>query len=225
VAGGNRRSVRGKKVFCRGGTSAIPALRPGAAARGARPGAAGAWRRVLRALPRAVKGARVKGRLPGGPRREPGTRWHGTFRAGARGADRHVPRAETASRIAAVPGVDRVGVRIQVRLVRVALTAGVGGLRGRATHPPAGCAVPTIHPVPPGHLPCSCAPRPAASHEESRVPGVLSRRTVLTPAIECRRAGRRGRAGTSNCPGSKTFYFGGQRPGARLLRALRSGLP
>ena len=153
AAWGNRRSVRDKSVFCHGGTAAIPALRPGAAARGARPRAAGAGRGVLRALPRAGKGALVARRLPGGSRREPSTRRHGTFRACARGADRHVPRARTAASVAAVPRIDRVGVRVQVHPVRVALAADVGGVRGTATHPPAGCAVPTIHPVPPGHLP------------------------------------------------------------------------
>jgi hypothetical protein len=151
AAWGNRRSVRDKRVFCHGGT--IPALWPGAAARGARPWAAGAGRGVLRALPWAVNGALLARRLPGGPRRESGTRRHRTFRAGARGADRHVPWAETAASVTAVPRVDRVGVRVQVRPVRVAVAVGVGGVRGTATHPPTGCAVPTIHPVPPGHLP------------------------------------------------------------------------
>jgi len=48
---------------------------------------------------------------------------------------------------------------------------------------------------------------------------------ALAPAIECRPAGARGRAGTTNCPVSMLFYFGGQRLRARLVRALRSGLP
>jgi hypothetical protein len=144
AARGNRRSVRDKSVSCHGGTGAIPALRPGAASAG---------RGVLRTLPRAVKGALVAGGLPGWPRRESGPRWHGTFRASARRADRHVPRAGPAARVAPVPGVDRVGVRVQVRPLRVALAAGVGRVRGAATHPPTGWAVPTIHPVPPGHLP------------------------------------------------------------------------
>jgi hypothetical protein len=127
---------------------------PGAAAGWPRSRSACARWRVLNPRERAAVAALIPGTAAGGPGREPSTGRHATFLAIAWWAEGRVGRTRRAAGVAAVAGIDGIGRHVQVRVVLVVCAVGVGVLRGPALCGPAGTsvsAVPTIHPVPPGH--------------------------------------------------------------------------
>jgi hypothetical protein len=201
----NPSSVWTESVFRSGRADAGRALRPRAAARRARPGTA-AGHGVFRTLPRAGKGALVARPLPGRPRRVSGARRRGAFRAGTRGPGGHVRRARAAVGVGPVAGIDGVRARIQVCLVRVTITVRIHGVRGPSLRAPAGSAVPTIHPVPPGHCLFSGAPRQAASHGKPRVPGAGSRNAALAPSSSVGRPEPADRAGRVITPFDSALF-------------------
>ena len=144
------RAVRAEGVLGPGRAAAVRALGPGPAAGRARPGMADARHGILGPLPLAVEYVLVAWSLPGWPRRETWTRRRRPFRAGARRPGRHVRWAGAAAGVSAVAGVDGVGASVQVHVLGVAAIR-VPGVRDAALRAPAGSALPTFHPVPPGH--------------------------------------------------------------------------
>jgi hypothetical protein len=221
---GDPRSVRAQRFFRSGRAAAIRALRPGATARRRpRAGAADAGHGVLRTQPRAVKEVLVGWPLPGWPRREPGAWWRAAFRAGTRRPGGHVSRAGAATGVSAIAGVDGVSTRVQVRLIGVAAAVQVHGVRGSALRAPAGSAVPTIHPVPPGHSLFGGRHGKPLRMTSPACPASPAGVRHSSPRIECRRAGAPGQRRRGNCPGSTLLNFSGQRPRAWLLRAREAG--
>jgi hypothetical protein len=147
ATGRSPRFVRDKNVIPRRRARATRTLRSRSAASRSRPGTGASGRDVVLTGPHAAEAAGVAPRLPARPLRRTRARWHGALGAGTRRPCWHVRGAEVvASRVTAVTGIDGVGCRVEISVVRV---RGAGGA-------PAPCAaarptVPTIHPLPPGH--------------------------------------------------------------------------